>query len=109
MLEVYLCLEDVAHPKNRHFQRSRTGGFVKVTLEIPSPNAFNLSENTKIQASKFLRLFLMSRKRHGIRWKMRFVTPHCLKITQNVTFEFFNFGIFTNFCPIKIDLSGNTV
>ena len=34
---------------------------------------------------------------------------HCLKITQNVAFEFLNFGISTNFCPIKIDLSGNTV
>ena len=33
----------------------------------------------------------------------------CLKITQNVAFEIFNFGIFTNFCPIKTDLSGNTV
>ena len=33
----------------------------------------------------------------------------CLKIIQNVAFEFFNFGISTNFCPIKIDLSGNTV
>ena len=27
----------------------------------------------------------------------------CLKITKNVAFEFFNF------CPIKNDLSGNTV
>ena len=35
--------------------------------------------------------------------------PKCLKITQNVSFEFFNYGISTNFCPIKIDLSGNTV
>ena len=35
---------------------------------------------------------------------------HCLKITQNVAFEFFNFGIFHQFfCPIKIDLSANTV
>ena len=31
---------------------------------------------------------------------------HCLKITQNVAL---NFGIFTIFCPIKIDLSGYTV
>ena len=38
------------------------------------------------------------------------IFTHCLKITQNVAFEFFNFDIFfTNFCPIKIDLSGNTV
>ena len=33
----------------------------------------------------------------------------CLKITQNVAFEFLNFGIFHNFCPIKTDLSGNSV
>ena len=31
------------------------------------------------------------------------------KITQNVAFRFFNFGIFNNFWPIKIDMSGNTV
>ena len=30
----------------------------------------------------------------------------CLKITQNVAFEFLAFS--TNFCPIKSDLSGNT-
>ena len=33
----------------------------------------------------------------------------CLKITQNVAFSFFNFGIFHQFCPIESDLSGNTV
>ena len=32
---------------------------------------------------------------------------HCLKIT--VAFKFWNFGFSTNFCPIKSDLSGNTV
>ena len=32
-----------------------------------------------------------------------------MKITQNVAFEFLNFGIFTIFCPFKTDLSGNTV
>ena len=31
---------------------------------------------------------------------------HCLKITQNVSHIFF---VFTNFCPIKSDLSANTV
>ena len=35
---------------------------------------------------------------------------HCLKITQNVAIEFLNFGIFPpKICPIKTDLSGNTV
>ena len=34
---------------------------------------------------------------------------HCLKITKNVAFKFLNFGISTNFCLIKTDLSGNTV
>ena len=34
---------------------------------------------------------------------------HCLKITQNVAFEFWHFLAFSNnFCPIKSDLSGNT-
>ena len=32
-----------------------------------------------------------------------------MKITQNVAFKFLNFGISTNFCPFKTDLSGNTV
>ena len=35
---------------------------------------------------------------------------HCLKITQIIAFEFFLFFAFsTNFCPIKTDMSGNTV
>ena len=39
-----------------------------------------------------------------------FAIAHCLKITQNVTYEIFEFLAFsTNFCPIKIDLSGNTI
>ena len=33
----------------------------------------------------------------------------CLKITQNVAFKLFNFGIFTYFCSIKSDMSGKTV
>ena len=39
-----------------------------------------------------------------------FAIAHCLKITHNVAFEFFLILAFsTNFCPIKTDLSGNTV
>ena len=37
--------------------------------------------------------------------------PQCLKITQKFKMshlQFFNFGISTNLCPIKSDLSGNT-
>ena len=34
---------------------------------------------------------------------------HYLKITQSVAFELLNFDISTNFCPIKSELSGNTV
>ena len=33
----------------------------------------------------------------------------CLKITQNVAFEILILAFFINFCPNKIDLSGNTV
>ena len=29
---------------------------------------------------------------------------HCLKITQNVSFEFSILTFFANFCPIKIDI-----
>ena len=35
------------------------------------------------------------------------MNTHCLKITQNVSFQFL--VLFANFCLIKIDLSGNTV
>ena len=35
------------------------------------------------------------------------IRSHCLKIAQSVAFESLTFSI--NFCPIKIDLSGNTV
>ena len=34
--------------------------------------------------------------------------PQCLKVTQNVSFEVLNFGIFHHFCPIEINMSGNT-
>ena len=33
----------------------------------------------------------------------------CLKLTENVPSEFLNFGIYQHFCPIKSDLSGNTI
>ena len=36
-------------------------------------------------------------------------TAQCLKITQNVSFDFLILAFSTNFCPIKTDLSGNTV
>ena len=37
--------------------------------------------------------------------QMSYAYAQCLKIIQKVAFEFSNFGIFTNFCPIKSDLS----
>ena len=38
------------------------------------------------------------------------VCSHCLKISQNVAFDFFLILEFSGiFCPIKIGLSGNTV
>ena len=40
----------------------------------------------------------------------RYLTlSHCLKITQNVAFEFLILAFSTNICPIKSDLSGKTV
>ena len=35
-------------------------------------------------------------------------SSHCLKITQNIAFDFF-LAFSTNFCPIKTDLPGNTI
>ena len=47
---------------------------------------------------------------HRLGLKFFFPAAHCLKITQNVAFDFFLILAFsTNFCPIKTDLSGNTV
>ena len=52
---------------------------------------------------------------HQLEWKMMLTT---LSLLKNTVFEnhlkclicdFSNFGILTNFCPIKIDLSGNTI
>ena len=34
---------------------------------------------------------------HEMNGAGQFSVPHCLKITQNVAFEFFNFGIFHQF------------
>ena len=45
----------------------------------------------------------------GKNFKVNSAGTHCLKITQNVAFEFLILAFSTNFCPIKIDLSGNTV
>ena len=46
-------------------------------------------------------------------WTHSLIDKHpvsqCLEITQIVSFKFFNFDIFHHFCPIKIDLSGNSV
>ena len=40
---------------------------------------------------------------------LSFACSQCLKIIQYVAFEFFNLAFSTNFCPIKTELSGNTV
>ena len=49
---------------------------------------------------------------YGDQWRQKYDTltfeAQCLKITQNVEFDFF-VTLSTNFCPIKTDLSGNTV
>ena len=38
------------------------------------------------------------------------VLAHCVKITQNVAFEFFSILAFsTNICPIKTNLPCNTI
>ena len=38
------------------------------------------------------------------------ISTQCLKMTQNVAYVFFLvLAFFTNFCPIKSDLSGNTI
>ena len=49
-------------------------------------------------------------KRHLSRQKTLIMPSHCLKTTQNVAFSIFDILAFsTIFCPIKSDLSGNTV
>ena len=45
---------------------------------------------------------------HHLEYNVSFL-ENCLKITQNVLFEFFNFGISANFCPIKIKSFFTTV
>ena len=44
---------------------------------------------------------------HCFYWNKMYA--QCLKITQNVAFEFLILAFSTNFFPIKSDLSGNTV
>ena len=41
--------------------------------------------------------------------RVRLTIAHCLKITQNVAFEFLILAFSTNFCLINSGLSGNTV
>ena len=52
-------------------------------------------------------LWRMWRKCQQVSWLS--TTARCLKFTQNVPFEFLNFGTFHQFCLIKTDLSGNTI
>ena len=89
---------------------------------------YNIEENWKWFVPD--RFFQQNRKKkldetHGSQWSLDWhicwqsskkgvqcyfkVAAHCLKITQNVAFEFWILAFFTNICPIKIDLSGNTV
>ena len=51
--------------------------------------------NQTVSVSKSIQIFILQ--------------SHCLKITQNVAFDIFNFGIFHHFLSVKTDLSGNTV
>ena len=37
------------------------------------------------------------------------ISLHCLKIAENVSFKIVNLVIFNQFCPNKINMSGNTV
>ena len=54
-----------------------------------------------------IRVFFVKQKEKK---KSKRSESHCLKITQNVPFEFLAFWHFPPiFCPIKTDLSGNTV
>ena len=52
----------------------------------------------------FSRIIMHGRVRVEIQNKF-----HIQSITQNVAFEFANFGNFHQFCSIEIDLSGNTI
>ena len=82
------------------------------------PDSQTVSEIKHVAAKTAGKMALASIKlrRPGFRKPQRFDfkdynTPHCLKTTQNIAFQFF-FSILafsTNFCPIKTDLSGNTV
>ena len=81
------------------------------------PDSQTVSEIKHVAAKTAGKMALASIKlrRPGFRKPQRFDfkdynTPHCLKITQKVAFESFLILAFsTNFCPIKTDLSGNTV
>ena len=60
--------------------------------------------------------FLQGNKRYGVIYVLligdiseQYYSAQCLKITQNVAFEIFNLAFCTIFCPIKNDLSGNTI
>ena len=76
-------------------------------------------ENTKKNVSrqvqwktllKLVKKFKSERIHEKSQWKVTKKSyTFCLKIIKNVAFLVLKFGIFTNFCPIKSDLSGNTV
>ena len=60
------------------------------------------------QKEEFSKKYVIIEKKSKISFKKYArvaIYAHCLKITLNVAFELSS----TNFCPIKIDLSGNAV
>ena len=70
------------------------------------PNIFPLHETENME--NFLQRISQvesSKKKFDVCSYFFSATPHCLKITQNVAFWHFP----PNFCPIKTDLSGNSV
>ena len=81
-----------------------------VTLRLAKkyfPIFFHISWN------KFTYFIVIQIFKEKLFWSSKYQSnqtlSQCLKVTPSVAFEFFNFGIFTNFCPKKIDLSGNAV
>ena len=66
--------------------------------------------NATLRQAKNERFFTSNFK--GSQLAAQYIVPgaaQCLKITQNVSSKFLNFGFFYQFCRIEIDLSGNTV
>ena len=108
-----LQLRDQCNHNHRTFPSSLSAFFVSTIDTHFKKTRLIYRWDTSLQAVIYLRrpswwTFMSSVGKYWAK-RLEFFFAHCLKITQNVAYEFLILAFFTSFCPIKTGISGNTV